>query len=352
MIDGTYTPRHLKRRYFPDEMIDQLHLSDRILQHILLKQLKQLKPTILHVTNPNCVHVHGPTGVKIATKRIREALATNQYNYIIRADIKSFYKSIPHHKLLDDLKKSYDDQKLLCMFEEIIKNPIETPNGYKNAVTGIALRGPLSQFFSAIYLKPLDDAFDHMDVTYIRYQDDLIVLCKTKRQLNRCRRKMMNILCERHLTWSRKKSRIGSIKKPFHFLGIDYPGTQLLEDITVESDDLHKNVHKGTLLRGGSTLISQSKPKETPVFPHARTIRKARLQVRAMIATGFLPKKIMAYLKNWALWWVRTTAETWDYQTLLSQFIKSCWQSSLAIFASELLAQHQTTLLRNSLSEE
>ena len=54
----------------------------------------------LHVTNPNCAHVYGQTGVKIATKRIREALATKQYHFIIRADIKSFYKSIQHHKVL------------------------------------------------------------------------------------------------------------------------------------------------------------------------------------------------------------------------------------------------------------
>ncbi len=40
MIDGSYTPRHLKRYYFQDEMVDQLHVSDRIFQHILLKQLK------------------------------------------------------------------------------------------------------------------------------------------------------------------------------------------------------------------------------------------------------------------------------------------------------------------------
>jgi len=223
MINGTYTPRHLKRRYFQDEMIDQLHLSDRILQHILLKQLK---PTISHVVNPNCLHVHGPSGVKLATQRIRQVLQEQQPNYIIRADIKSFYKSIPHHKLLDDLRKTYDDPKLLDMFEQIIKNPIETPRGYKNTVTGIALRGPLSQFFSAIYLKPLDDAFNAMDVTYIRYQDDLIVLCKTKRQLLRCRRRLMEVLQERKLKLSRKKSRIGAIAKGFHFLGIDYPGTQ------------------------------------------------------------------------------------------------------------------------------
>lgn len=37
IINGTYNPRFLKRYYFKDEMIDQLHLSDRILQHLLLK---------------------------------------------------------------------------------------------------------------------------------------------------------------------------------------------------------------------------------------------------------------------------------------------------------------------------
>jgi hypothetical protein len=43
------------------------------------------------------------------------------------------------------------------MLKEVITNSIETPRGYKNPVTGIALRGSLSQFFSAIYLKPLDE---------------------------------------------------------------------------------------------------------------------------------------------------------------------------------------------------
>jgi len=62
-----------------------------------------------------------------------------------------------------------------------------------------------------------------MDVCYVRYQDDIIILCKTKRQLNRCTSKMMQILRERCL----KLSRIRSITKNFHFFGINYPGTQI-----------------------------------------------------------------------------------------------------------------------------
>lgn len=236
MMDGSYTPRHLRRYYFPDEMVDQLHLSDRVFQHILLKQLK---PTFQYVMNKNCYHLDGPTGVKYATQRIRQVLQEEKPNYIIRADIKSFYKSIPHFKLIEDIKRYYDDPKVLAMLANIITNPIETPRGYKNPVQGIALRGPLSQFFSGIYLKPLDDAFDKMNVTYLRYQDDVLILCKTKRQLNRARRRMMEVLHERRLTLSRKKSRIGSITSGFHFLGIYYPGTQPLDNtkMTHANDD-------------------------------------------------------------------------------------------------------------------
>lgn len=223
IVNGTYTPRFLKRFYFKDEMIDQLHLADRILQNLLLKQLK---PTFTHVMNPNCYHLHGPSGVKLATRRVKEALATKKPQYIIRADIKSYYKSIRHSLLIQDIKRYYSDLNVQHMLENIIKNPIETPRGYKNPDYGIALRGPLSQFFSALYLKPLDDAFSNMDVTYLRYQDDVIILCETKRQLERCKQRLMKILQERCLRLSSKKTRIGAIDKAFHFLGINYSGPQ------------------------------------------------------------------------------------------------------------------------------
>jgi len=160
-------------------------------------------------------------------------LQQEQPKYFIRADIKSFYKSIPHNKLIQDIKKYYDDPKLNTMLKNIIKNPIDSPYGYKNPDHGIALRGPLSQFLSGIYLKPLDDAFNQADVTYLRYQDDILILCKTKRQLNRCKRRMMNVLQERQLRLSKRKTRIGEIESGFHFLGIQYPPTRTVDNTSI-----------------------------------------------------------------------------------------------------------------------
>jgi len=61
----------------------------------------------------------------------------------------------------------------------------------------------------------------------------LLILCKTKRQMNRCRRRMMEILHERHLSLSRKKSRMGCINRGFHFLGIHYSPTQTGDNTNV-----------------------------------------------------------------------------------------------------------------------
>lgn len=102
------------------------------------------------------------------------------------------------------------------MLEEINRNPIDTPNGCKNPDYGIALRGPISQLFGAIYLRPLDESFNNMNVAYIRYNDDILILCQSKRQMERCKKRMMEVLKERRLTLSSKKTRMGLIDSGFN----------------------------------------------------------------------------------------------------------------------------------------
>ena len=342
--DGNYTPQHLERIYFADGAVDQLYLPDRIFQNIILNQIKN---TFSYVMSKNCYHLCGPHGVKLATKHINQILQEEKPNYFIRADIKSFYSSILHYKLLQDIAKFYDDPKLKEMLRNIIINPVETANGIRNPIRGIALRGPLSQFFSGIYLKPLDDAFDKMQVSYLRYQDDIIILCKTKRQMNRCKRRLMEVLYERKLSLSRKKTRMGKTNASFHFLGIHYPGTQTLDNIKItDINDIVMNNCTDDLDSGGEnkSSIDQfyiSQNVSNRFFPHSRTLRKARTQVNVMVLDGFSTCRIRSYLHRWVIWWLRT-ADYWKYDELLKWLIRSCWQNNPAIFiAAGLLEQHK-----------
>ncbi len=211
------------------------------------------------------------------------------------------------------------------------------------------MRGPLSQFFSGLYLKPLDDAFSNMQVSYLRYQDDVIILCKTQRQLNRCRRRMMEILHQRGLSLSRKKTRIGHINSGFHYLGIHYLSTQPKDytneahanDALIASPSAHYLFAHG----GGSAISEQRLHEPIRIVPHPRTLRKAREQIKWMVKDGVSLTRIKHYLHRFVLWWA-TTSALWHYDELLHLYLQSCGNPKLGIPAEELL--RKLTLSRNS----
>lgn len=57
--------------------------------------------------------------------------------------------------------------------------------------------------------------------------------------------------------------------------------------------------------------------------PHSRTLRKARENIKWMVADQVSPAKIRNYFSRWLCWWTKTST-SWDYQELLQQFIEVC----------------------------
>ena len=210
-------------------------------------------------------------------------------------------------------------------------------------------RRPTHQFFSGLFLKKLDDAYNNSDVTYLRYQDDILILCQTKRQLLRCRRRMMEILHERGLTLSRKKSRMGSINQSFHFLGVHYFPTQTENNINITpandaSVDLSMPAHALSDEGGGKPVYEQKKLEPFRIVPHPRTLRKAREQIQCMVADGASLPQTRIYIRRFVMWWVKTVV-SWSYNELVESLIQSCWSSHIASIVYGLL---QPTLRRNS----
>lgn len=124
------------------------------------------------------------------------------------------------------------------------------------------------------------------------------------------------VLHERHLSLSRKKSRIGCIKNGFHFLGIYYSPTQPENYTTAthaNDDVITPNNADYYLANGGGNRLSNHQLHEkTQVVPHPRTLRKAREQVKHMVIDEVSPRRIRNYLHRRAAWWVKTS-DAWQY---------------------------------------
>lgn len=88
--------------------------------------------------------------------------------------------------------------------------------------------------------------------------------------------------------------------------------------------------------KNNSTSPNPNYSEQIDIVPHTRTMRNAREQVRLMVIDGFSTSRIRSYLSAWLRWWVRTS-QSWNHQSLLSQFIHSCYDAKIAGIAIELL---------------
>jgi 23S rRNA C2498 (ribose-2'-O)-methylase RlmM len=90
---------------------------------------------------------------------------------------------------------------------------------------------------------------------------------------------------------------------------------------------------------GGETVSEHQQHEQIRMIPHARTLRKARENIRWMVADQVSPAKIKRYFSRWLQWWVRTTI-TWDCQKLLRWFMEACWSATLNTYALALLLRY------------
>ena len=87
---------------------------------------------------------------------------------------------------------------------------------------------------------------------------------------------------------------------------------------------------------GGNIATGDTSSGLVRIVPHARTLRKAREQVKQMIISGVSPQRIRSYLFRWLTWWVKTS-ESWQCEEVLGWFINVCRDASVTAYALSLL---------------
>ena len=80
------------------------------------------------------------------------------------------------------------------------------------------------------------------------------------------------------------------------------------------------------------------------MVPHARTLRKAREQVKVMVADDVALKRIKAYLNQWLRWWQQTSS-SWTYTEISHAYIQSCWDPKAATIAAAAFQQQQNNFI-------
>ena len=183
----------------------------------LLKQVKtvlsdQLKP---HLSR-RCSHVNGNGGVKLSV-RYSQRLCNN-FGYVARFDVRSYYKSMDHQIILNLLRKYQVTPAVISIVSEYLSLPNHNKSG-KGMIAG----GSISPLIGALYLTPLDKLMEDLQATtgirYQRYMDDYVIFAPTRHKLRKAIKLMYVVLDELKVDVHPKKRFIGPTRRGFDFLG-------------------------------------------------------------------------------------------------------------------------------------
>lgn len=165
-------------------------------------------------------------GCKDALRRV-DHLLKQGYVYVVDADLKSYFDTIPHGPLMDRVRERIADRRVLTLIESFLKAGIMDGLKEWTPEAGAPQGAVLSPLLSNIYLNPLDHLMAAQGLEMVRYADDFVILCRSPEDAQRALETVSQWTATAELTLHPTKTRIvNAASEGFDFLGYHFVGSK------------------------------------------------------------------------------------------------------------------------------
>ena len=151
-----------------------------------------------------------------------DRLVKDGYCHVVDADLKSYFDTIPHDRLMHLVAGSISDGRVLALIESYLRQDILKEMERWRPTTGTPQGAVISPLLANLYLHPLDLLMETSGWRMVRYADDFVVLCRTADEALAAFRQIEAWIETNGLTLHPDKTRIGDCRQAgqgFEFLG-------------------------------------------------------------------------------------------------------------------------------------
>jgi RNA-directed DNA polymerase len=162
-------------------------------------------------------------GGKDALRRVDDLLQRG-YNWVVDADLKSYFDTIPRDRLLEQVRRDVVDGKVLALLEAFLTAEVMDSGKGWVPEGGTPQGAVISPLLSNIYLDPLDQGMAELGYEMVRYADDFVILCGTEADAQAALVQVQRWTAQAGLTLHPVKTRIVDAcqRGGFEFLGYHF----------------------------------------------------------------------------------------------------------------------------------
>jgi len=150
--------------------------------------------------------------------------------WAVTADIDNFFNSINQEILIEQLRRAVPEESIVRLVTLWLKmGTIDFRGRWNDVFAGIHLGNGISPLLSNLYLHEFDKMMVEKDFQLVRYADDMVVLCKTRREAEVAFSQIKDYLLSKlNLKLNFNPLPVTNIENGFSFLGIHFKAHQRL----------------------------------------------------------------------------------------------------------------------------